>query len=109
LAHEGDAAEDLGWLCVNSWRFGVPNKPVGGFGEYADLLAGYRDAGGADIPLGQVRYWQAVGSLKWGVMCLMMYRSWAAGLEQSVERPLIGRRVSETEIDLLNLFEAGVP
>ncbi|MDO8324261.1 MAG: phosphotransferase family protein, partial [Phenylobacterium sp.] len=55
-----------------------------------------------------VRYWQALGSLKWGVMCLMMYSSYAAGAESSVERPMIGRRVSETEIDLINLLEAGL-
>jgi aminoglycoside phosphotransferase (APT) family kinase protein len=41
LAHLGDPMEDLGWICVNSWRFGNIDKPVGGFGEYADLFAGY--------------------------------------------------------------------
>jgi aminoglycoside phosphotransferase (APT) family kinase protein len=106
LSHLGDPAEDLGWLCVNSWRFGMPYKPVGGFGEYADLLAGYRAAGGEEIELDRVRYWQAVGSLKWAIMCFMMTAS-ATGTV-SLERSVIGRRVSETEIDLLNLFEAGV-
>ncbi len=33
LAHLGDCIEDLGWLCVKSWRFGVPDKLVGGFGD----------------------------------------------------------------------------
>jgi aminoglycoside phosphotransferase (APT) family kinase protein len=108
LSHVGDPAEDLGWICVNSWRFGRPDRPVGGFGDYADLLAGYEAAGGRAIPLSRVRTWQALGSLKWGVMCLMMYQSWAGGLEASVERPMIGRRVSETEIDLVNLLEAGL-
>jgi aminoglycoside phosphotransferase (APT) family kinase protein len=108
LSHLGDPAEDLGWICVNSWRFGRPDRPVGGFGGYDELLAGYRDAGGEATPLSRVRYWQALGSLKWGVMCLMMYTSWATGAEASVERPMIGRRVSETEIDLLNLLEAGL-
>lgn len=105
LSHIGDPAEDLGWLCVNSWRFGRPEKPVGGFGDYTDLLAGYEAAGGAPVSLSRVRAWQALGSLKWGVMCLMMYQSWAVGTEASVERPMIGRRVSETEIDLVNLLE----
>jgi len=50
LAHVGDPAADLGWLCVNSWRFGG-DQPVGGFGSYADLLAGYKAAGGCPIPL----------------------------------------------------------
>jgi aminoglycoside phosphotransferase (APT) family kinase protein len=108
LAHIGDPAEDLGWICVNSWRFGRPDRPVGGFGDYADLLAGYEAAGGAPVSLSRVRAWQALGSLKWGVMCLMMYQSWAGGLEASVERPMIGRRVSETEVDLVHLLEAGL-
>jgi aminoglycoside phosphotransferase (APT) family kinase protein len=102
LAHLGDPAEDLGWMCVNSWRFGEWRKPVGGFGDYADLLAGH----GADIPLERVKFWQALGSLKWGVMCLMMYQSFAAGADRSIERAMIGRRTSETEIDLLALMEA---
>ena len=108
LSHIGDPAEDLSWICVNSWRFGRPDKPVGGFGDYADLLAGYEAAGGKPVSLSRVRAWQALGSLKWGVMCLMMYQSWAGGTDASVERPMIGRRVSETEIDLVNLLEEGL-
>lgn len=102
LAHLGDPAEDLGWMCVNSWRFGEWRKPVGGFGDYADLLAGH----GGDVSLERVKFWQALGSLKWGVMCLMMYQSFAAGADRSIERAMIGRRTSETEIDLVALMEA---
>lgn len=108
LSHLGDPAEDLSWICVNSWRFGRSDKPVGGFGHYQDLLEGYAEAGGVEIPLSRVLYWQALGSLKWGIMCLMMYQSYATGTESSVERPMIGRRVSETEIDLIHLLEAGL-
>ena len=104
LSHIGDPAEDLGWLCVNSWRFGEYRKPVGGFGVYADLLDGYKAAGGAPIALERVLYWQTLGSLKWGVMCLTMYAAFASGADASVERAMIGRRVSETEMDLMNLF-----
>lgn len=102
LAHLGDPAEDLGWICVNSWRFGEWRKPVGGFGDYADLLAGH----GGEISLDRVRFWQALGSLKWGVMCLMMYSSFATGQDRSIERAMIGRRTSEAEIDLVTLMEA---
>ncbi len=105
LSHLGDPAEDLGWICVNSWRFGQWRKPVGGFGDYADLLDGYAQAGGREISLARLQFWQALGSLKWGVMCLMMYASFANGTDPSIERAMIGRRVSETEIDLVRLME----
>jgi aminoglycoside phosphotransferase (APT) family kinase protein len=108
LSHIGDPAEDMGWICTNSWRFGRPDRPVGGFGDYADLRAGYQAAGGRPVELSRVRFWQMLGSLRWGVMCLMMYRSWADGVERSVERPMIGRRVSETEADLVVLLEQGL-
>lgn len=106
LAHLGDPAEDLGWLCVNSWRFGVTEKAVGGFADLDDLLAGYREAGGEPPSAERVRFWQAVGSFKWAVVALMMYRSFATGESASVERAVIGRRISECEVDLLALMEA---
>ncbi len=105
LSHRGDPAEDLGWICVNSWRFGRPDRPVGGFGAYEELLAGYEAVSGRSISVERLLYWQALGSLKWGIMCLMMYGSYASGSEASVERPMIGRRVSETEIDLVHILE----
>jgi aminoglycoside phosphotransferase (APT) family kinase protein len=108
LAHLGDPAEDMGWICTNSWRFGRPDRPVGGFGDYEDLLAGYASAGGRAIDLPRVRFWQMLGSLRWGVMCLTMYLSWRDGVTKSVERPMIGRRVSETEADLVVLLEEGL-
>jgi hypothetical protein len=37
-----------------------------------------------------------------------MYQSWVGDPGASVERPMIGRRVSETEIDLVNLLEEGL-
>ncbi len=104
LVHIGDPAEDMGWLCTASWRFGGA-KPVGGFGDYAELLAGYEAAGGTPIPLERVLYWQMLGSLKWGVMCEGMYASFANGSDPSVERAMIGRRTSECEIDLMALLE----
>jgi aminoglycoside phosphotransferase (APT) family kinase protein len=104
LAHLGDPMEDLGWICVNSWRFGEIDHPVGGFGSREELLAGYREAGGCQAEPERVKWWETFGSLKWGVMCMTMYQIFRGGLDRSVERAAIGRRASETEIDLLNLI-----
>ncbi len=104
LAHLGDPREDLGWICVNSWRFGASHHPVGGFGSRADLLAAYHAAGGLAVDEGQLRWFEMLGTLKWGVMCLIMYQAFATGADPSIERAMIGRRASETEIDLVNLM-----
>jgi aminoglycoside phosphotransferase (APT) family kinase protein len=104
LTHLGDPAEDLGWICVNSWRFGNSARVVGGFGDVEDLLAGYADAGGGPMTAERVKFWEIFGTLKWGIMCMTMYKAFATGTDASVERAAIGRRSSETEIDLVNLI-----
>jgi len=103
LAHTGDPMEDLGWICVNSWRFGSIDRPVGGFGEREELFAGYESAGGTVHP-DRVRFWETLGSLKWGIMCEGMAHTYLSGAERNVEKLAIGRRASETEIDLLRLL-----
>ena len=103
LAHLGDPMEDLGWICVNSWRFGEIDKPVGGFGTREDLLAGYEAAGRRADP-DRVKFWEVMGTLRWGVMCCGMMQRFRSGPDHSMERAMIGRRSSETEIDLLRLL-----
>lgn len=105
LAHIGDPAEDLGWICTNSWRFGRPHLRVGGFGEITDLLAGYAEAGGDPITPERVDFWTMIGSLKWGVMTTMMYARWASDPSVGPERAVIGRRLSETEADIVAIME----
>ena len=106
LAHLGDPREDLAWICVNSWRFGQRDQPVGGFGRLEDMLDAYQAAGGIAVPPSEVVWWELLGTLKWGIMCMIMYEAFRTGADASVERAAIGRRVSETEIDLINLLEA---
>jgi aminoglycoside phosphotransferase (APT) family kinase protein len=103
MAHTGDPMEDLGWICVNSWRFGCSEKPVGGFGEREELFAGY-EAGGGRVDPNRVHLWEVFGTLKWGIICILMVGAFRGGPDRSIERATIGRRASETEIDLLNLL-----
>ncbi len=103
LAHTGDPMEDLGWICVNSWRFGEIDKPVGGFGSREELFAGY-EAAGHRVDPARVMFWEVMGTLRWGVMCCGMMQRFRSGPDHSMERAMIGRRSSETEIDLLRLL-----
>jgi aminoglycoside phosphotransferase (APT) family kinase protein len=104
LTHIGDPAEDLGWICVNSWRFGETHKVVGGFGVTREEFTHVAEAGGKNMTADRVKFWEMFGTLKWGIMCMTMYQAFAGGADRSVERAAIGRRSSETEIDLVNLL-----
>ena len=110
LAHLGDAMADLGWLCANPWRFGQSQRRVGGFGGADELFAGYRAAGGR-VDEARVQWWQVLGTLRWGIICESMGQAWLTGAEPVMEKAAIGRRASETEIDLLALIapRAGQP
>jgi aminoglycoside phosphotransferase (APT) family kinase protein len=107
LAHFGDPIEDLGWLCVRSWRFGEDAKPVGGFGTRAELFAAYEAAGGGAVDPERVRFWEIYGTVRWGVICVIQAGIHLRGEVRSVELAAIGRRAAETEHDLLDLL--GVP
>jgi len=106
LAHIGDPLEDLGWLCVKAWRFGS-ELPVGGFGTYDDLVAAYEAASGEKVDRQALEWWEAVGTLRWGIFCILQAHMHTSGRIRSVELAAIGRRVCEQEWDLLDLF--GVP
>ncbi|MBF8190833.1 phosphotransferase family protein [Nonomuraea sp. K274] len=100
LAHAGDPLEDLGWLCVKAWRFGSP-LPVGGFGDYDELVSAYEAAGGEPVDRDALRWWETFGVLKWGIICVMQTMRHLRGGARSVELAAIGRRVCENEWDLL--------
>ena len=103
LAHAGDPMEDLGWLCVRAWRFGGHMR-VGGFGTIEDLLAGYESVAGRAVDRDALRWWELLGTVRWGVICLAQANTHLSGQVRSVELAAIGRRVCEVEYDVLELL-----
>jgi aminoglycoside phosphotransferase (APT) family kinase protein len=99
LVHLGDPMEDLGWLCVKAWRFGSP-KAAAGVADYERLFEAYAAAGGGAVDAEVVRWWEVLGTLKWGIMCIMQANAHLTGVARSHELAAIGRRVCENEHDL---------
>jgi aminoglycoside phosphotransferase (APT) family kinase protein len=104
LAHIGDPVEDLGWMCVRSWRFGSP-LPVAGVGTREDLLTAYAAAGGDRVDPEALRWWELYGTTRWGVICVQQAATHLSGAVRSVELAAIGRRVCEVERDVLELLD----
>ena len=102
IAHLGDPMEDLGWLCVRTWRFGG-RDPVGGFGRREDLFEAYERATGTAVDPERVRFWEAFGCVKWSIMCMMKGHAYRRGGERTVEALAIGRRSEEPIWDFLAL------
>jgi aminoglycoside phosphotransferase (APT) family kinase protein len=104
LVHVGDPLEDLGYLCVPAWRFGG-SEPVAGVGPYQVLLDAYRQAGGGEVKLDELMWWQAASTVWWGVLCLVQASRHLSGETRSVELAAIGRRACEQEWDALAMLD----
>ena len=108
LVHTGDGAEDLGWMCMRSWRFGSP-LPALGCGTREELLAAYAAAGGRAVSSEELRWWEVCANARWGVICILQASRHLTGVDRSLERAMIGRRTCEAEWDLLALLAGDRP
>ncbi|WP_417514074.1 phosphotransferase family protein [Minwuia sp.] len=105
VGHRGDRHIDLSWPSVRAWRFGRDETPLAGVGQRADFLAAYEAAGGKPVDPTVVHYWEVLGTLRWGIMCMTIGQQFTSGRERSVEKAVIGRRVAETELDFLMMID----
>lgn len=103
LAHLGDPAEDLAWACVKAWRFGS-DRPALGLGDVASWVAAYAAAGGEPPDEARLRWWLVYGTLRWAIICELQASAHLGGMVDSVELAVLGRRVAESEHDLLGLL-----
>ena len=110
LVHLGEIYEDLAWFCIRAWRFGAPEAlGAGGLGSVESFLSAYEEAAGTALDRDAFRWWLTVATLRWGVICRFQAERHLSGQTPSVELAAIGRRVSETEWDVLDLLEGGGP
>lgn len=106
LCHVGDPIEDLGWLCVRTWRFGNDSLAAGGLCSREEFLRFYEEAGGTACSMAALRWWELFGNWKWAVICRMQAERHKVGKWPDVELATIGRRVAETEQEMLALLAA---
>jgi aminoglycoside phosphotransferase (APT) family kinase protein len=110
LVHIGEVYEDLAWFCIRAWRFGAPaDRAAGGLGNVEDFLCAYEEAGGATVDRVAFHWWLVLATLRWGVICRYQAERHLSGQTRSVELAAIGRRVCETEWDLLTLLAKPAP
>lgn len=106
LVHLGEGYEDLAWFCIRAWRFGAPaSRGAGGLGSVESFLSAYEQAGGTTVDRVAFQWWLVLATLRWGVICRYQAERHLSGAARSVELATIGRRVCETEWDLLTLLD----
>ena len=86
---------------MRSWRFGQKDKPAGGIGTRRELLEAYEAAGGRNVDVDEVRYWEIFGLARWAVLNVMQAHGHAFGGRRSPAFAACGRNTSMIEYDLL--------
>src|SRR3954463_9739905 len=70
FAHVDDPVRDLAFSLVRAWRFGVPQKRLGGVGDVEPYLETYNTLTGNDVSDEELFYWELAGNVGWAIGCL---------------------------------------
>jgi aminoglycoside phosphotransferase (APT) family kinase protein len=105
FAHVDDPARDLAFSLVRAWRFGVPEKRLGGIGDVEPYLARYNELTGLDVRPEELDYWELAGNVAWAIGCLTQAQRHLTGQDRSVELAILGRLGVEVEYEICRLLE----
>ena len=105
FAHLDDPARDLSFALVRAWRFGVPERRLGGIGDVEPYLVRYNELTGFDVRLEELDYWELAGNVAWAIGCLTQARRHLTGQERSVELAILGRLGAEIEHEICHLLK----
>jgi aminoglycoside phosphotransferase (APT) family kinase protein len=105
FAHLDDPARDLSFSLVRAWRFGVPEKRLGGIGDVEPYLERYNELTGFDVRPEELDYWELAGNVGWAIGCLTQAQRHLTGQDRSVELAILGRLGAEVEYEICHLLE----
>jgi aminoglycoside phosphotransferase (APT) family kinase protein len=107
FAHVDEPVRDLAFALVRAWRFGVPDKRLGGIGDVEPYLERYNELTGLDVRPEELDYWELAGNVGWAIGCLTQMQRHLSGLDRSVELAVLGRLGAEVEDEMCQLREKG--
>jgi aminoglycoside phosphotransferase (APT) family kinase protein len=105
FAHIGNPAEEIGYLCMRDWRFGNDHLQAAGLSPREPFIQAYERYSGRQIDRQAVDWWEVMGNIRWGIICLAQAHRYLSGAEQSVEFASLGRRSAEMQLEALNLMQ----
>jgi aminoglycoside phosphotransferase (APT) family kinase protein len=105
FAHLDDPVRDMAFSLVRAWRFGVPEKRLGGVGGVEPYLERYNELTGLDVRPAELDYWELAGNVAWAIGCLTQMQRHLTGQDRSVELAILGRLGVEVEYEIVNLLE----
>lgn len=105
FGHLGDPDEELGYPCMRDWRFGNGTLHFAGLADRETFLQAYEAASGRRVNRESVTWWEIMGNIRWGIICMSQANRHLSGKEHSVEFASLGRRSAEMQLETLRLIE----
>lgn len=105
FAHVGDPVEEIGYFCMRDWRFGKGKLRAGGLSERERFITAYESASGYRIDRRAADWWELVGNIRWGAICLAQAERHLSGKDPSVELVSLGRRSAEMQFEALRIID----
>lgn len=105
FGHLGSPLEEIGYLCMRDWRFGSDHLHAAGLSGRERFIRAYEAASGRTVDRAAVDWWEIVGNIRWGVICLAQAQRHLSGQESSVELASLGRRSAEMQLEALRLIQ----
>lgn len=106
FGHIGDPVEEIGYLCMRDWRFGNGRLRAAGLSDREQFISAYEQASGHTVDRSSADWWELVGNIRWGVICLAQAERHLSGKDPSVELASLGRRSAEMQFEALRIIEA---
>lgn len=106
FGHMGDPDEEIGYLCMRDWRFGNGTQRAAGLTDRETFLQAYEAASGRSVSRASVDWWEVVGNIRWGIICMAQANRHLSGEEPSVELASLGRRSAEMQLECLRLIDS---
>jgi aminoglycoside phosphotransferase (APT) family kinase protein len=105
FVHLDDPVRDLAFSMVRAWRFGVPEKRLGGIGDVEPFVERYNELTGFDVRPEELDYWEVAGNVAWAIGTLTQAHRHLSGRDRSVELATLGRLSAEVEYEICRLLE----
>ena len=105
FGHTGSPLEELGYLCMRDWRFGNDHLHAAGLCPRERFIQAYEGYSRRAVDRQAVDWWEIVGNLRWGIICLAQANRHLSGEDPSVELASLGRRSAEMQLEALRLIE----
>jgi aminoglycoside phosphotransferase (APT) family kinase protein len=105
FVHLDEPVRDLAFSMVRAWRFGVPEKRLGGIGDVEPFVERYNELTGFEVRPEELDYWEVAGNVAWAIGTLTQAQRHLSGRDRSVELATLGRLSAEVEYEICRLLE----